>query len=66
MLKTDAQGRTYIVDPWGNSYGYSTFKAEHLNGNGGYNSTYDLWSTRGGKQDSDKEKWSTNWQADGK
>jgi type II secretory pathway pseudopilin PulG len=62
MLKTDAQGRTYIVDPWGNSYGYSTFKAAHPDGNGGYNSTFDFWSTGGGKKDGDKAKWIINWQ----
>lgn len=62
MLKTDAQGRTYIVDPWGNSYGYSTFKAAHPNSHGGYNTTFDLWSTGGEKEHGNRARWIFNWE----
>jgi type II secretory pathway pseudopilin PulG len=34
-----------IRDPFGNSYGYSTIRA--ATGTGGYNPTFDLWSTAG-------------------
>jgi prepilin-type N-terminal cleavage/methylation domain-containing protein len=34
---------TYIRDPFGNSYGYST--ANQANPSNGYNPTFDLWST---------------------
>jgi general secretion pathway protein G len=36
---------TAIADPFGNSYGYSTKMA--VTGSGGYNPTFDLWSTAG-------------------
>ena len=36
---------SYIRDPFGNSYGYST--ANQLASSKGYNPTYDLWSTAG-------------------
>jgi prepilin-type N-terminal cleavage/methylation domain-containing protein len=36
---------TGIRDPFGNSYGYSTMMA--ASGTGGYNPTFDLWSTSG-------------------
>ncbi len=49
---TDACGNTltpttvsYIRDPFGNIYGYSTIQA--AGGTGGYNPTFDLWSTAG-------------------
>jgi len=47
-----------IADPFGNLYGYSTSKA---NGSNGYNPTYDLWSTSGGKTAADVAKWIKNW-----
>ena len=40
-----AQPVQFIRDPFGNSYGYSTIIA--AGGTGGYNPTYDLWSTAG-------------------
>jgi general secretion pathway protein G len=45
MLFPADQGQNvqYIQDPFGNSYGYSTIQA--AGGNGGYNPTFDLWST---------------------
>jgi hypothetical protein len=36
---------TAIVDPFGNSYGYST--ANQADPAKGYNPTFDLWSTSG-------------------
>ena len=39
------QSVKYIKDPFGNSYGYSTKMA--VSGTGGYNPTFDLWSTAG-------------------
>ena len=39
------QNVQYIRDPFGNSYGYSTKMA--VSGTGGYNPTFDLWSTAG-------------------
>jgi general secretion pathway protein G len=49
----------YIRDPFGNSYGYST--ANQANSNNGYNPTFDLWSTAGGKTAADVPKWIKNW-----
>jgi type II secretory pathway pseudopilin PulG len=50
---------TYIRDPFGNSYGYST--ANQKDPNKGYNPTFDLWSTAGGKTAPDAAKWVKNW-----
>jgi len=47
---------TFIKDPFGNSYGYSTLGPT----NGGYNPTFDLWSTAG-DTDGIQAKWITNW-----
>jgi Tfp pilus assembly protein PilE len=52
MLRQDALGNTYIVDPGGNPYGYSTA--------GTKNNAYDLWSTRGNLRATNG--WSGNWQ----
>jgi hypothetical protein len=49
---------TFIRDPFGNSYGYSTVKASVPNGSDGYNPTFDLWSTADGN---DPAKWIKNW-----
>ena len=39
---------TYLQDPFGNSYGYSTAKAENSNGSIGHNSTFDFhWAFQG-------------------
>jgi general secretion pathway protein G len=38
---------TAILDPFGNSYGYSTAQAATPGGITGYNPTFDLWSTVG-------------------
>jgi type II secretory pathway pseudopilin PulG len=51
---------TYMQDPFGNSYGYSTAYAV-TSGTKGYNPTFDLWSTGGGKTSGDVPKWIKNW-----
>jgi type II secretory pathway pseudopilin PulG len=48
-----------IADPFGNSYGYSTRMA--ATGSGGYNPTFDLWSTAGGTTSSGVPQWIKNW-----
>jgi type II secretory pathway pseudopilin PulG len=61
MLKPSPPGaNTYIRDPFGNSYGYSTAKASNPSGAVGNNPTFDLWST-GGSTTSDTSKWIKNW-----
>ena len=52
---------TYIRDPFGNAYGYSTMKAK--GGTGGFNPTFDLWSTAGTTSASagDQAQWIKNW-----
>jgi prepilin-type N-terminal cleavage/methylation domain-containing protein len=54
---------TYIHDPFGNCYGYSTVKAAHPTGSDGYNPTFDLWSTGGTTSGgtSDRAQWIKNW-----
>jgi type II secretory pathway pseudopilin PulG len=47
---------TFIKDPFGNSYGYSTLGPT----DGGYNSTFDLWSTAGDTKGSQAH-WIRNW-----
>jgi prepilin-type N-terminal cleavage/methylation domain-containing protein len=49
---------TFIRDPFGNSYGYSTAKAANPAGSIGYNPTFDLWSTA---NDPDPARWIKNW-----
>lgn len=49
----------YIRDPFGNSYGYSTMMA--ATGTGGYNPTFDLWSTGGTTSGGDQSQWIKNW-----
>ena len=52
-----------IADPFGNSYGYSTRMAS--TGTGGYNPTFDLWSTAGltnsPPSTADQNQWIKNW-----
>jgi len=54
---------TAIADPFGYSYGYSTRMA--ANGSGGYNPTFDLWSTAGLTSSpptaADQNQWIKNW-----
>jgi type II secretory pathway pseudopilin PulG len=47
----------FVKDPFGNSYGYSTIGPA----GGGYNPTFDLWSTAGSTADADKPGWVKNW-----
>jgi general secretion pathway protein G len=49
----------YVRDPFGNSYGYST--AYQNSSSTGYNPTFDLWSTAGGKSAGEVQKWIKNW-----
>jgi len=60
-LRQTPTGQTYIVDPWGNAYGYSTFKSVHPESPDGFNATFDLWSTGNGKKKGDADKWLKNW-----
>ena len=52
------QSVTFIRDPFGNSYGYSTAKAANPAGLIGYNPTFDLWSTA---NETDSARWIKNW-----
>jgi type II secretory pathway pseudopilin PulG len=66
MLGPNPPGaNTYLRDPFRNSYGYSTSKNPIANPTGyttagGYNPTFDLWSTAGSTT-SDTSKWIKNW-----
>ena len=61
MLRTTKNGKIYIVDPWGNPYGYSTLKNTNPESKDGNNKEFDLWSTGGAKDLNDQSKWQTNW-----
>jgi prepilin-type N-terminal cleavage/methylation domain-containing protein len=50
------QNITFIRDPFGDSYGYST--AGQLSPAAGYNPTFDLWSRAG---EADQARWIKNW-----
>jgi general secretion pathway protein G len=52
----DANGKIYLRDPFGNSYGYST--AYQRDPNTGYNPTFDLWSTA---SSTNQTQWIKNW-----
>ena len=52
---------TYLRDPFGNSYGYSTAKASNPANPVGFNPTFDLWSVADGAQGADQSKWIKNW-----
>jgi prepilin-type N-terminal cleavage/methylation domain-containing protein len=62
-------GLSHILDPFGNSYGYSTAYQDWVDGGSigtprGYNPTFDLWST-GGTIDAanppNQSQWIKNW-----
>lgn len=61
----DANGNltsvTYIRDPFGNPYGYSTAKNANPSGSIGYNPTFDLWSTANANPATDQNQWVKNW-----
>jgi hypothetical protein len=50
------QAVTYVRDPFGNSYGYST--AQQTTPTKGYNPTFDLWSTA---NSTNPAQWIKNW-----
>jgi prepilin-type N-terminal cleavage/methylation domain-containing protein len=50
---------SYIRDPFGNSYGYST--ANQAAPANGYNPTFDLWSTANANPPDDRNQWIKNW-----
>ena len=60
LSPTPPGANTYIRDPFGNSYGYSTAKASNPGGAIGNNPTYDLWSTAGDPTGT-PAKWIKNW-----
>jgi prepilin-type N-terminal cleavage/methylation domain-containing protein len=58
------QAVTFIRDPFGNSYGYSTVRNSAPAGTDGYNPTFDLWSTGGiisSTNPTDQTQWIKNW-----
>lgn len=52
---------SFIRDPFGDSYGYSTLKATNPAGAAGYNPTFDLWSTASANPVTDQGQWIKNW-----
>jgi type II secretory pathway pseudopilin PulG len=55
----NATNKTFIQDPFGNSYGYSTaYQNDPVTG---YNPTYDLWTIANAKPSSDQNQWIKNW-----
>jgi len=57
-----SQPVTFLKDPFGNSYGYSTINS--TDPTKGYNPTFDLWSTAGAVDSSgtpDASGWIKNW-----
>ena len=52
---------TYIRDPFGNPYGYSTIRAANPAGSAGFNPTFDLWSTANANPPADQAQWIKNW-----
>jgi general secretion pathway protein G len=55
--RTTIEEDSYLVDPWGNAYGYHVNDAE-TGMNQGF---FDLWSTAGKKEIEEKKKWVGNW-----
>jgi type II secretory pathway pseudopilin PulG len=49
----------FIRDPFGNTFGYSTMRA--AGGSGGFNPTFDLWSTASANPINDQSQWIKNW-----
>jgi general secretion pathway protein G len=62
---TPANKVTCVMDPFGNSYGYSTAKNPDANPNAasasGYNPTFDLWSVAAANPKTDQKQWIKNW-----
>jgi type II secretory pathway pseudopilin PulG len=68
MLSNPPGPNTYIRDPFGYCYGYSTVKSANPGGTDGYNPTFDLWSTCGetSKKSGEtfqqyQQRWVKNW-----
>src|SRR2546423_5261647 len=69
MLTPNPAGpNTYIRDPFGNAYAYSTFENVTLGNSNGNNPTFDLWSTCGetAKKSGEtfqhyQQRWIKNW-----
>ncbi|MES2309717.1 MAG: prepilin-type N-terminal cleavage/methylation domain-containing protein [Verrucomicrobiota bacterium] len=55
--RTSTEEDSFLVDAWGNAYGYHVNDAES-GMNPGF---FDLWSTSGKKAIEDKKKWVGNW-----
>ncbi len=53
------QSCTFVRDPFGNSYGYSTAYQAATPPTGGYNPTFDLWSTANSNRPA--AQWIKNW-----
>jgi len=61
MLSPSPPGpNTFIRDPFGNSYGYSTLKSVNTTSTDGYNPTFDLWSVADDTT-GNQNKWIKNW-----
>jgi type II secretory pathway pseudopilin PulG len=69
MLSPNPAGpNTYVRDPFGNAYGYSTFENANPGNANGNNPTFDLWSTCGetAKKSGEtfqqyQQRWIKNW-----
>jgi len=69
MLNPNPAGpNTYIRDPFGNAYGYSTFESVNPGNANGNNPTFDIWTTCGetAKKSTEtfqqyQQRWIKNW-----
>jgi len=60
QLGKDTNGKVYLRDPFGNTYGYST--AYQKDPATGYNPSFDLWSTGGATSGAPNQiQWIKNW-----
>lgn len=51
--------KSYVKDPWGNSYGYSTGNGTTVPYSG--NNFFDIWSTGGSTSTTSTNSWLSNW-----
>lgn len=66
QIGKDVNGKVYLRDPFGNSYGYSTAYQHDIDAGTnppthGFNPTYDLWSTGGETSGNSQTQWIKNW-----
>jgi general secretion pathway protein G len=61
QLGTDSNGKVYLRDPFGNSYGYSTIQTATSDTTKGYNPTFDLWSIADANPTNNQIQWIKNW-----